>query len=73
MTLKKYLLIEGRGATTRLAKEAGCDGSYIPAVINGRITPSFVMAAALSAATGGVVSIREIVCPGELPPGAKWG
>lgn len=68
MTLRQYRQIHRSGR--RLAADAGIGLSYLNKITYGDV-PTADVAARISAATGGVVSVEELLYPAGLPDGAR--
>jgi DNA-binding transcriptional regulator YdaS (Cro superfamily) len=58
------------GRRTRLADDVGVTPQYIDYVARRKRRPNPDLAAAISAATGGEVTVEEILFPAGLPEGA---
>ncbi len=61
MTLAEYFRKKGRGAKSRLARETGLAYSTIHWIERGRSEPKRKTAKLISAATGGEVTVAEIL------------
>ena len=59
-----------RGAITQIANVCGVVPNSLSRIVRDKAKPSFDLAAKISAATGGEVTIEDLL--GELPAGASW-
>jgi len=59
-----------RGRAKPLAEAAGVSPTYIYRLVRGTARPTIDVAGKISAATGGEVTIADLL--GELPEGASW-
>lgn len=59
--LGAWIKARGEGATARLARDAGMTWPSVAEIVKGRSTPRVETARALSRATGGEVTVAEIL------------
>jgi|GEM_PF-2668857 len=70
MQLKEWVNHKGRGAAKQLAVLCGVHAETIYRVGRGVTKPSYELAGKISVATGGHVTIEDLL--GDLPVGATW-
>lgn len=70
MRLSEYISVTGT-TQQHLASLVGVGRAFISLVAGGRRTPSPDVAARISAATGGEVSVAELLYPDGVPDGAS--
>lgn len=59
--LARWVRNNGKGATARIARHAGLSWPSVADVVKGRATPRVETARLISAATGGAVTVAEIL------------
>lgn len=70
MRLLNWLAKSGRGTTRRVAESCGVNPKSVGRIARGEYRPSIELAGKISAATGGQVTIEDLL--GGLPEGAVW-
>ncbi len=61
MRLDKYFSLPDAKTQTQVAKEIGKARSYVSRVKIGSLTPSLIVASRISQATGGLVSLEDLI------------
>lgn len=70
MNLRDWLNAQGRSATKRVAEHLDINPKSLRRIARGEYGPSFELAGKISAATGGAVTLEDLL--GPLPEGASW-
>lgn len=70
MNLRDWLNSQGRTATKHVAGQLDINPKSLRRIARGEYRPSYELAGKISAATGGHVTIEDLL--GDLPVGATW-
>lgn len=71
MDLKTWVMLAGKGAMSRLARESGIAWSTVHAACHGRPVHNYRVARALSDATGGAVTLEELCAQAASAPARR--